>query len=109
MLRRIVPITLAVAVLAAPALAQDAGVAGRPALATDSLDKLIKQREQWGTAPAKPAAAAKPAEKSAPKTAAPAAGAKQPVAKKPVVKKAAAKKKPAPKKVYRAKPKKKAN
>ncbi|MCB1519417.1 MAG: hypothetical protein KDJ37_02450, partial [Hyphomicrobiaceae bacterium] len=67
MLRRIVLTIAAAAALTVPALAQEAGsVAGRPALTTDALDKLIKQREQWGKAPAKAAEAkAKPPVKQA--------------------------------------------
>ncbi|MGD9783462.1 MAG: hypothetical protein AB7E80_00025 [Hyphomicrobiaceae bacterium] len=101
MFRRIALIVATLPLLALPALtAEPSSVAGRPALATDSLDALIKQREQWGTAPSKGAAAPaavaplkkalKPVPRAAPKKAVPR---KATAPGKPVVKKVA--KKPA--------------
>lgn len=65
MIRRIAFAALLTATLAAPGSAQDASVAGRPALTTKSTQDLIKQRETWGKAPAKSSAAAAPAGKAA--------------------------------------------
>ncbi len=65
MIRRIAFAALLTATLAAPGSAQDASVAGRPALTTKSTQDLIKQRETWGKAPAKSSAAAPAAGKAA--------------------------------------------
>ncbi|MBL8565694.1 MAG: hypothetical protein JNM89_08260 [Hyphomicrobiaceae bacterium] len=51
MIRRLVLAAALAAVTAGPSLAQDADVAGRPALVTKSTQDLIKQREVWGSKP----------------------------------------------------------
>jgi len=74
---------MAALAIAVPAVSAETGsVAGRPALSTESAEKLIEQRSKWGTAPAPVKAAALPAAKPA----------KKPVAKKPAPKKKVAKK-----------------
>lgn len=61
MIRRIALAAVMTVAVAAPGMAQDATVAGRPALKTNSTADLIKQREQWGSAPSKVSPAAKAA------------------------------------------------
>jgi len=52
MTRLLVASALAVSLVAPHALADDSKeVAGRPALSTESTDKLIEQRTKWGTEP----------------------------------------------------------
>lgn len=70
MIRRIALAAVMTVAVAAPGMAQDATVAGRPALKTNSTTDLIKQREQWGSAPSKVSPAAKAAAAAAPAAAA---------------------------------------
>lgn len=70
MIRRIALAAVMTVAVAAPGMAQDATVAGRPALKTNTTADLIKQREQWGSAPSKVSPAAKAAAAAAPAAAA---------------------------------------
>lgn len=53
-MKTLIPVAAALAVVVTPfaaALAAEKEVAGRPALSTESTEKLIAQRDKWGTEP----------------------------------------------------------